>query len=76
MSRRPHRNHAAEIKAKVAVAAVPGEKTLEELASQFNVHPNQITQWKAQLPVNGIGIEQADVAARVVDHPSVINGSP
>ena len=49
MTRRPRRNHSAQFKAKVALAAVRGEKTLSELASQFDVHANQITQWKTQL---------------------------
>ena len=49
MSRRPRRNHSPAFKAKVALAAVRGEKTLAELAQQFDVHPNQITTWKAQL---------------------------
>ena len=49
MSRRARRNHTPAFKAKVALAAVKGEKTLSELAQLFDVHPNQITQWKAQL---------------------------
>ena len=49
MSRRPRRNHTAAVKAKVALAALKSKKTLLELAQQFDVHPNQITQWKSQL---------------------------
>ena len=49
MSRRPRRNHTPVFKSKVALAAIKGDKTLAELAQQFDVHPNQITQWKAQL---------------------------
>ena len=49
MPRRPRRNHTPAFKAKVALAAVKGDRTLAELADQFDVHPNQITTWKAQL---------------------------
>ncbi len=56
MSKRPRRNHSPAFKAKVAVAAVKGDKTLTELAQQFDVHPNQITQWKAQLLDGAAGV--------------------
>jgi transposase len=56
MSRRPHRNHTSAFKAKVALAALKGEKTLTELAQQFDVHANQITQWKSQLLEGAAGV--------------------
>jgi transposase len=49
MSRRPRRNHSAAFKAKVAIAAIKGERTIAQIADQFDVHPNQVTSWKAQL---------------------------
>jgi transposase-like protein len=49
MKRRPRRNHTPAFKSKVALAAIKGERTLAQLAEQFDVHPNQVTAWKAQL---------------------------
>ena len=49
MTRRARRTHSPAFKVKVAVAAIKGDRTLSELAKQFDVHPNQITAWKAQL---------------------------
>ena len=49
MSRRPRRNHTPAFKAKVALAAVKGDRTVAQLAEHFDVHPNQIAAWKAQL---------------------------
>ena len=48
MKRRPRRNQTPAFKAKVAVAAIKGDRTLAQLAEQFDVHPNQIMTWKAQ----------------------------
>lgn len=47
--KRSRRNHGTDFKAKVAMAAIKGDKTLAELAEHFEVHPNQITDWKRQL---------------------------
>jgi len=49
MQRRPRRNHTAAFKARVALAAIKGDRTLTQLAEQFDIHPHQITSWKAQL---------------------------
>jgi transposase-like protein len=56
MSRRARRNHAPGFKAKVALAAVKGDRTLAQLAEQFDVHPNQVTSWKAQLEGSAAGV--------------------
>jgi transposase len=54
--KRPRRNHAASFKAKVAIAAIKGEKTIAELAEQFDVHPHQIAEWKTRLVDQATGI--------------------
>ena len=60
--RRPRRNHSAIFKAKVAIAAIQGDQTLAQLAERFDVHPNQITQWKARLQLRA-----AEVFASATD---------
>ena len=67
---RSRRNHTSAFKAKVALAAIKGEKTLAETAQQFDVHPNQITQWRSQLldgaaPV--FGRDKTEATAPAVD---------
>jgi transposase len=49
MTKQTRRTHAPSFKAKVALAALKGEKTLAELAQQYDVHPSQITAWRAHL---------------------------
>src|SRR6059036_3702794 len=70
MTRRSRRNHSPAFKAKVALAAVKGEKTLVELAQQFDVHPNQITQWRGQLLDGAAGVfgrDKTETTAPAVD---------
>jgi transposase-like protein len=56
MMKRKRRNHKPDFKAKVALAALKGDMTLAELSDKFDVHANQITEWKKQL------LENADQA--------------
>ena len=44
-----HRRHSAEFKAKVALAAIKGQRTMNEIAGEYGVHPGQIAQWKRQV---------------------------
>ena len=62
MARRARRTHSPAFKAKVALAAIKGEKTLAELAQQYDVHPNQITGWKTQLAEGAAGLFGGDPA--------------
>ena len=56
MTRRKRRNHSPAFKAKVAVEALKGERALAELAEQFDVHPNQIQDWKKRLAEGAEGV--------------------
>ena len=64
----------ASFKAKVALAAIKGGQTLAELAQQFDVHPNQITQWKSQHFEGATGVlgeDKSEAAASSVDLKSL-----
>ena len=65
MARRKRRNHSPAFKAQVALAAMKGDRTLAELAQQYDIHPNQITDWKTQL---------LERAAQVFDGPKPESG--
>ncbi len=72
MPRRKRRNHSPAFKAKVALAAARGDHTLAELTEQFDVHPNQIQEWKKRLMagtehVFGAGAVQAADSEREIE---------
>lgn len=56
MTKRARRTHSPAFKVKVAIAAIRGDKTLAEMAKQFDVHPNQITAWKTQLLEGAVSV--------------------
>ena len=63
--KRKRRNHSASFKAKVALAAIRGDKTLAELSEQFDVHQNQIQDWRRKL---------LDKADQVFDRSGSLSG--
>ena len=70
MTKRSRRTHSPAFKAKVALAAIKGEKTLAELAQLFDVHPQQITNWRSQLLEGAaeiFGQDKADPKEAAID---------
>ena len=65
--RRKRRNHQPAFKAKVALAAVKGDKTLAEIADEFDIHANQVNEWRRQLLDNASGIFSAGADQQKAD---------
>ena len=58
--KKTRRNHSAAFKARVALAAITGEKTVVELAQHFQIHPNQVSAWKSQLVERAVEVFGAE----------------
>lgn len=72
MTKRTRRNHSGAFKAKVALASLRGDKTLAEIAQQYEIHPNQVTEWKRQLQERaGDVFAGASAGARGENEPDI-----
>ena len=69
--RRKRRNHSPTFKAKIALEALKGEKTLAQLSSEYDVHVNQIRTWRNQLKENMVSLFESGVDQRK-DHESEV----
>jgi transposase len=63
MTKRTRRNHSPDFKAKVAIAAMKGDRTIAQLSDQFGVHVSQITAWKEQLQEGAANVFGPSTAA-------------
>ena len=68
--RKPRRNHSAAFKARVALEAIRGDKTVAQIAAHHEVHANQVTTWKSQaleslVKVFDKGTVEADSAVQI-----------
>jgi transposase-like protein len=61
--KKPRRNHSPAFKARVALEAIRGEKTIAQIAAHHEVHPNQVATWKAELLENAATIFGGNVLA-------------
>jgi transposase len=64
MTKRTRRNHSSAFKAKVALAAIKGERTIAQLADQFDVHVSQISTWKDQLQAAAVDVFDGGVSTK------------